>query len=350
MENGPVAKTMPETGGVTFTIIVPNYNYENYVGRTIDSVLAQGFRDFELIVVDDGSTDRSWEIISAYGDRIQALRGANQGAARICLMAARRARGRYIYILDSDDELKPDALATIAPHLVSSPAKIQFPLTPIDAAGAVIGKSFPAFPAQYDRARMLQEIERNGCYLTGPTSGIIYRADVIAAIKDVEYERYLDGVAYLLCPFMGEVVTIDTPLANYRIHGKNASGFSAPSPEWLATERERFTARLNHLRDICNALEIDCRSVPDGESMAYVLERRILEQIASERPIPGVLVARYLRRLAHSLYPVRTKLAASIWAVGALATPRQLRKKLLQWRYNPWSRPPLLRRMVSVFR
>lgn len=346
-ETGPSA---PTDGAVAISIIIPNYNYEQYVGCAIDSVLSQDFDDRELIVVDDGSTDGSWEVISRYGDRIRAIKGVNIGAGRACLKAAAVARGKYIYILDSDDELCPGALRRIATHLSGSPAKVQFQLQPIDASRADIGAPFPDFVEGYSRAEMLTEVARNGAYRTPPTSGNVYRADVVAAIDDVDYERFLDGVTYLLSPFMGEVVTIREPLALYRVHGQNESGFASLAPDKIALEQSRFIARLDHLRQICIRLGVDASSVPDGRSMSFVAERRIMELIAADKPIPLGLVLSLWKRLGRSILPLKTKVIVAVWGGASFFAPRGARKTLLRWRFNPWSRPRLLRRAVASAR
>lgn len=314
-----------------------------YVGRAIDSVLNQTFKDFEVLVVDDGSTDKSWDVISAYGDKIRAFRWENQGAGRACIKAAALARGKYIQIVDSDDELKPDSLEKVARHLGGSPSKIQFTLTPIDANGAVIGGPFPAFRDPYTRERMMKEIERNGSYVTGPTSSIVYRADVVAAVDDVDYERFLDGVTYLLCPFMGDIVTLQEPLANYRVHSQNASGFNVLSPDKIALERSRFIARLSHLKRICARLGIDASRVPEGEKTWYVTERSLLWSMAKDGSMPFAMTVTYLVRLSRAMFPLKYKLASGAWAIAAFLVPGKGRKTLLNWRYNPWSRPSFLR-------
>jgi glycosyltransferase involved in cell wall biosynthesis len=333
---------------LTFTVIIPSYNYDRFIARAIDSVLSQSFPDFELFVVDDGSTDSSWSIIEHYGDRVLPRRYSNQGAARACLSAFREARGQYIYVLDADDEMKAGCLETVARHLAQGPAKIQFPLTPIDADDRIVGAAFPQFPSPYSRAQMLQEVKRNGAYLTGPTSGIIYRADVLKAIGDVDYERYLDGVAYLLCPFMGDVVTIHEPLANYRLHGANASSFNAPTSEWIATERERFVARLVHLRQIFLRLGLDASGAPDGDATPYVLERRILERLANGESVPLALSVAYVNRLVKSFMPLKKKAAMSIWAFAVSVSPKPIRNTLFRWRYNPRSRPRFLQTVAAA--
>ena len=62
-----------------FSVLIPVYNRQNYLQQTLDSVLQQTFQDFELIVVDDGSTDRSLEILASYADKITLLQQPNSG-------------------------------------------------------------------------------------------------------------------------------------------------------------------------------------------------------------------------------------------------------------------------------
>src|SRR5579864_8782520 len=93
-----------------FSVLVPAYNRENYVGHAIDSVLSQVFTDFELFVIDDGSTDKTLQILESYGTRIKVLRQANLGPEVARNKAAALAQGEYLVLLDSDDFLLPHAL------------------------------------------------------------------------------------------------------------------------------------------------------------------------------------------------------------------------------------------------
>lgn len=97
---------------VRFSIFMPVYNREKYVRQAIDSVLSQTFRDYELFAIDDGSTDRSPEILESYGDKIRFLRQTNQGPEAARNNAALLAEGEYIVLLDSDDFFFPFALET----------------------------------------------------------------------------------------------------------------------------------------------------------------------------------------------------------------------------------------------
>lgn len=92
------------------SVVVPAYNAGRFIRRTIDSVLAQSYRDFELIVVNDGSTDDTEQVVQSYGEKVRYIYQANagDGPARNTGIAA--ARGEWIAFLDHDDEWLPHKL------------------------------------------------------------------------------------------------------------------------------------------------------------------------------------------------------------------------------------------------
>lgn len=98
----------------TFSVIIPLYNKAKYICKSIDSVLKQSFDDFEIIVVDDGSTDESKSIVqNNYGqlDTISIVSQANAGPAAARNTGVKCATGNWILFLDADDLLLPDALS-----------------------------------------------------------------------------------------------------------------------------------------------------------------------------------------------------------------------------------------------
>ncbi len=95
---------------MTVSIIINNYNYASYVGQAIDSALAQSWRDCEVIVVDDGSSDGSWPLIERYRDRARVLRQENGGQGAAYNAGWRMARGEFVLFLDADDLLDPGAI------------------------------------------------------------------------------------------------------------------------------------------------------------------------------------------------------------------------------------------------
>ena len=90
-----------------FSVLMPAYNREKYVSQAIDSVLSQVFTDYELFVIDDGSTDKTLRVLESYRTRIKVLRQANQGPEVARNKAAALARGEYLVLLDSDDVFLP---------------------------------------------------------------------------------------------------------------------------------------------------------------------------------------------------------------------------------------------------
>ena len=94
------------------SIIIPTYNRGWILKEAINSVLAQDFTDFELIVVDDGSTDKTQDILNTYNEDIRALRQNNQGVSAARNAGIASALGRFIAFLDSDDLWLPKKLST----------------------------------------------------------------------------------------------------------------------------------------------------------------------------------------------------------------------------------------------
>ncbi len=94
-----------------FSVLIPAYNQAAYLRQAIDSVLSQTYKDYELIVIDDGSTDSTPQVLQSYGSRIKVLTEQNLGSAMARNAAASVASGEYLAFLDHDDLLLPTALA-----------------------------------------------------------------------------------------------------------------------------------------------------------------------------------------------------------------------------------------------
>jgi len=114
--------TTPQTKAPRVSVIMPVYNVETYISHAIDSVLAQSFTDWELLIIDDGGSDRSIDIAAEYCDpRIRIISQRNRGLAGARNTGIFHARGDYIALLDSDDRWLPEKLALHLIHLDTAP-------------------------------------------------------------------------------------------------------------------------------------------------------------------------------------------------------------------------------------
>ncbi|MDB5371998.1 MAG: hypothetical protein JWP04_640 [Belnapia sp.] len=107
------------------SILTPAYDVARFIGPAVDSVLAQGFEDWEMIVVDDGSSDGTAEVVTARRDRrLRLLRQENQGVSAARSRAMAEARGEAVVFLDADDWLAPDALERLVAALAAAPQAV----------------------------------------------------------------------------------------------------------------------------------------------------------------------------------------------------------------------------------
>ncbi|TLP61727.1 MULTISPECIES: glycosyltransferase family 2 protein [Pseudomonas] len=137
---------------VLISLVVPAYNYAKLLPRALDSVLCQWADDLELIVVNDGSRDNTLEVLAGYVARypqLQVIDQANAGAAAARNNAIAKARGRYVLLLDADDELTPGALEALREVLAANPQ-----------AGMVLGAQLSVYPDGRERLRLPTPVPR----------------------------------------------------------------------------------------------------------------------------------------------------------------------------------------------
>lgn len=113
---------------VFFSIVMPAYNVEQYIGKAIESIQAQTYQNFELIVVDDCTPDKSGEIARSYAEtdeRIRVIRHEkNKGLSAARNTGEKEAKGAYIWFMDSDDFVDADLLENVYASLLKNPAKL----------------------------------------------------------------------------------------------------------------------------------------------------------------------------------------------------------------------------------
>jgi glycosyltransferase involved in cell wall biosynthesis len=214
---------MTSSSGPLISVIICNHNYETFIGDAIRSVLEQTYTKVECIVVDDGSTDGSREIISCFAN-IKTIFQKNAGQSGAARAGLGRATGDIVLFLDSDDFLLPDATAMIAGAWRPGVAALLFKLR-VMKDGIVTDGLLPEEP--FLRDDILKYIRAYGYYPAAPTSGNAYAANVARKIfanaVELTDRCFFDSWMILCSPFFGDVVAVHRPLGVYRIHDANAS-------------------------------------------------------------------------------------------------------------------------------
>ena len=329
------------------SIVVLNYNYACFVGEAIASALRQSYADLEVVVVDNGSTDDSLEVIQAYGDRVRVVRQAtNIGQGQGYNLGFEAARGDWIVWLDADDLLDDDAIANCMALVQPDTAKVQFPLRLVDAQGARLGGSVPFLCHQGD---VVPIIRRFGHYAGPPGSGNFYRRLAIAPYFPVapgDWPINTDTVPFVTALFHGRVVDAGRPLGCYRIHSNPLGdvpgymgnfGLSMGSAVRLSVSSRDQTLAL--LRE---------RSGIEVPGPFLTLPTHVRLRITSWRcaralhPFPEDTPARLWRLMRDSLrecpgYTALERLLMRLWTAGMLFLPAPFANVLLSARRsNPF--------------
>jgi glycosyltransferase involved in cell wall biosynthesis len=249
------------------SVIITSFNYADYIGRTIESVLSQTYPAIELIVVDDGSTDDSPAVIADFGDRLRYIERKNGGEAAASNTGFAASRGTIVMFLDSDDVLYPDAVETIVRHWSPGTAKVQFYLDRIDENGRPLGRRAPSLPFVPDD-KIPALLRRYGYYPAPPTSGNAYARGVLEKLMPIPerpWKRGPDGYLNALAALYGRVVSIHSAHGGYRIHERNMSGWNRVELRKLRyamqNEIDRESALRHHARLLGDTL-------PDGLTLS----------------------------------------------------------------------------------
>ncbi len=332
------------------SVVIANWNYAAYVGAAIDSALALDWPAVEVIVVDDGSTDDSRQIIASYGDRIQWIFQTNGGQRSACNAGFARARGDVVIFLDADDLLDAALAREIAAVWRPGLSKVQFQMRVIDGAGRPTGAVFPHWPATVPSPRDIRTWAMNaGAYPTPVGSGNAYARTFLERIFPLEgTETASDSYCLAAAPLLGDVVTIPKPLVSYRIHGRNDGAMSELHADRFARELRRALWRFTYAQTIAQTNGMSISANVSRRSLATLPYRLASLRLDPQRhPIPGdSLTAIVADTVQAAFVPQgRTPLACAAlvaWTVLVATLPRRAGVSLTLWRFASPSRPKAL--------
>jgi glycosyltransferase involved in cell wall biosynthesis len=229
------------------SVIIPAYNSEVFISETIDSVLAQTYRDLEIVVVDDGSTDNTRGVLQQYGDGIRYIYQRNSGVSTARNTGISIATGEYIALLDHDDLWLPEKLEKQIKILDADPdtALVYSDSYLMDFSGKLLGRMFDS--VQPHRGRVLAELFLENFI---PCLTVVIRKQVLDKVglfrPDLciaeEYELFLKIVDLYPVDF------VDAPLAKYRVHETSLSGNLALRCQEEITVIEECLERSPHLK------------------------------------------------------------------------------------------------------
>lgn len=340
------------------SIIINNYNYDRFLAEAIDSALNQTYPHTEVIVVDDGSTDNSRQIIARYENRIIPILQPNGKQAAAFNSGFVKSKGDIIIFLDSDDYLFPQAVIKIVAVWKPELAKVHYRLNVVDGVGVSLGYSCPQGSSPLSSGRVLQTLLEKGGYVSTPTSGNALNRQVLSKLFPIpdEYKLTADDYLSFQVPFYGEIAAIEEPLGVYRVHDNN---------QWaLATVTgDRFKRFVRH--DLQNFALLSHKAQEFGYQVPWDLEQRAIGRlwsriislrlngdthpVNSDRSIK--LIYQGIRSLwKYSDFNTLKRLAYSIWFFWVGLMPLWLAKPAISWLYAPHQRPKFIEQGVRKFR
>ncbi|WP_375473195.1 glycosyltransferase family 2 protein [uncultured Nostoc sp.] len=218
------------------SVIIPVYGVEKYIAATVQSVLEQSYTNFELLIIDDASLDRSINICQQFTDpRIKIIHQANRGVSGARNTGIRYAQGEYLAFLDGDDLWLPEKLEKQIAHLENSPAVgVSFSRSAfIDEAGEALGTY------QMPKLKEITPSYLLSCNPIGNGSAAVIRREVIEAIKfqdnlygtneDCYFDEHLlqseDNEFWIRISIKSnwQIEGIPEPLTLYRVNSKGLS-------------------------------------------------------------------------------------------------------------------------------
>jgi glycosyltransferase involved in cell wall biosynthesis len=200
------------------SMITPAYNRASYLDETIQSVLKQDYSNIEYIVLDDGSTDNTKEVLEKYTGRLIWETHPNMGETKTVNKGWSMAHGEILAVVNSDDPLLPGAVSTAVAFLQSHPdILVAYPDWSFIDADSKVTRHVQV--PEYDYLYMLR---RHHC-IVGPGAFIRRRAFELTGMRDPEFRYVADFEYWLRLGLYGKFARIPKTLAAFRVHADSAS-------------------------------------------------------------------------------------------------------------------------------
>jgi glycosyltransferase involved in cell wall biosynthesis len=293
-------------------IVVTNHDYARFLPEAIESACAQTHPEAHVVVVDDGSTDSSREVLSGFEDRVEVVLQEQGGQASALNAGLERCRGEVLLILDADDFLHPEAAERVAAAFADGPelTKVQFPMAIVDAEGNPTGAVKPGGHLRApvgDQRRAELAFPFDLPWLPGGGTG--FRTEAVRRVLPIPAADYprsgADWYLVHLTALLGEAALLDEVCASYRVHGGNAY------------QQDRDEIDLDHLRE----------SIAFAAATTHSLEA-LADELGLERPRPIISYSDLANRLVSlrlepGRHPVAGERRGALLADALRATRRR---------------------------
>lgn len=197
------------------TIVIPAFNAADYIGEAIESVLKQDYADFELIVIDDGSSDRTADIAAAFSDKLKLVRQANAGQSAALSRGWSLGTGELLGYLSADDRLRATAVRKCVARLLDLP-DVVLVYPDFDVIDAQSHYLRTVHVPEYSQRRLYGQLH------TLPGPGIIFRRSAYdrAGPWNPAYQKTPDMEFFMRMAMIGDFCHVPQVLADYRMHAK----------------------------------------------------------------------------------------------------------------------------------
>ncbi len=199
------------------SVVIPNFNYGRFLSRALESVFAQTYSELEVLVVDDGSTDESLDVLRRYEERIRSISQRNQGVSRARNLGIRESRGELLAFLDSDDWWLEEKLAKEVDLLESGGFGMVYTgLRFVSEDGAVRGETTDGLSG-----RVLKELallEKPGIPASGSSALIRRECFDVVGLFDPALSTSADWDLWRRIACRYAIGMVREPLTSYRLH------------------------------------------------------------------------------------------------------------------------------------
>jgi glycosyltransferase involved in cell wall biosynthesis len=226
---------------VLATVLIANYNHGSFLADAIDSALGQTHPEVEVVVVDDGSTDGSRDVIASYGREVVALLQENRGQAGAVNAGFEVSRGEIVCLLDADDLFHEDKVARVVQAYRGHASVVHHRMQALSPDGSPIGRPAPRTAIS---GEIGDRVRRAGGWWPHPlTSGLSFPRWYLAQVMPIPVvspRLFADTYLAAPAPFFGPVIGLPAVLAHNRVHASNIWTTAVIGPDQLGQRLDRL--------------------------------------------------------------------------------------------------------------